>query len=152
MQSVHIITNVVIWNPAQAREHLNIWVYPMKIIPERRYAHYLMSTFLLREISIGVRAKAFNAGDIGRGLTQHVIQILTCNVHYIIYFDHAFENTCILWIFIFLEIFLRHVIQILTCNIQYIIVLSRIIVLNIWIFECTRWRLFQIFLEIFLNF
>ena len=35
-------------------------------------------------------------GDIGRGLIQHVIQILTCNVHYIIYFNHAFDNTCIL--------------------------------------------------------
>ena len=35
-------------------------------------------------------------GDIGRGLIRHVIQILTCNVHYIIYFNHAFDNTCIL--------------------------------------------------------
>ena len=35
-------------------------------------------------------------GDIGRGLIWHVIQILTCNVHYIIYFNHAFDNTCIL--------------------------------------------------------
>ena len=34
-------------------------------------------------------------GDIGRGLIWHVIQILTCNVHYIIYFNHAFDNTCI---------------------------------------------------------
>jgi hypothetical protein len=25
-------------------------------------------------------------GDIGRGLIRHVIQILTCNVHYIIYY------------------------------------------------------------------
>ena len=32
-------------------------------------------------------------GDIGRGLIRHVIQILTCNVHYIIYFNHAFDNT-----------------------------------------------------------
>jgi hypothetical protein len=38
-------------------------------------------------------------GDIGRGLIRHVIQILTCNVHYIIYFNHAFDNTCILWKF-----------------------------------------------------
>ena len=38
-------------------------------------------------------------GDIGWGLIQHVIQILTCNVHYIIYFNHAFDNTCILWKF-----------------------------------------------------
>ena len=28
-------------------------------------------------------------------LIRHVIQILTCNVHYIIYFNHAFDNTCI---------------------------------------------------------
>ena len=35
-------------------------------------------------------------GDIGRGLIRHMIQILTCNVHYIIYFNHAFDNTCIL--------------------------------------------------------
>ena len=35
-------------------------------------------------------------GDIGRGLIRHVIQILTCNVHYIIYFNHAFDNTFIL--------------------------------------------------------
>jgi hypothetical protein len=34
-------------------------------------------------------------GDIGRGLIRHVIQILTCNGHYIIYFNHAFDNTCI---------------------------------------------------------
>ena len=34
-------------------------------------------------------------GDIGRRLIWHVIQILTCNVHYIIYFNHAFDNTCI---------------------------------------------------------
>ena len=32
-------------------------------------------------------------GDIDRGLIRHVIQILTCNVHYIIYFYHAFDNT-----------------------------------------------------------
>ena len=37
--------------------------------------------------------------DIDRGLIRHVIQILTCNVHYIIYFNHAFDNTCILWKF-----------------------------------------------------
>ena len=42
--------------------------------------------------------------DIDRGLIRHVIQILTCNVHYIIYFNHAFDNTCILWKF---WIFLR---------------------------------------------
>jgi hypothetical protein len=42
--------------------------------------------------------------DIDRGLIRHVIQILTCNVHYIIYFNHAFDNTCILWKF---RIFLR---------------------------------------------
>ena len=36
---------------------------------------------------------------ISRGLIQHVIQILTCNVHYIIYFNHAFDNTCIFWKF-----------------------------------------------------
>ena len=34
-------------------------------------------------------------GDIVRGLIRHVIQIWTCNVHYIIYFNHAFDNTCI---------------------------------------------------------
>jgi hypothetical protein len=34
-------------------------------------------------------------GDICRGLIRHVIQILTCNVHYIIYFNHFFDNTCI---------------------------------------------------------
>ena len=34
-------------------------------------------------------------GDLGRGLIRYVIQILTCNVHYIIYFNHAFDNTCI---------------------------------------------------------
>ena len=33
--------------------------------------------------------------DIGRGLIWHVMQILTCNVHYIIYFNHAFNNTYI---------------------------------------------------------
>jgi hypothetical protein len=27
---------------------------------------------------------------------RHVIQILTCNVHYITYFNHAFDYTCIL--------------------------------------------------------
>jgi hypothetical protein len=35
-------------------------------------------------------------GDIGRGLIWHVIQILTCNVHYIMYFKHVFDNTRIL--------------------------------------------------------
>ena len=40
-------------------------------------------------------------GDIGRGLIRHVIQILPLNFHYIIYFNHAFDNTCILWIFFF---------------------------------------------------
>ena len=34
-------------------------------------------------------------GDIGRGLIWHVIQILTCNVHYIMYVNHVFDNTCI---------------------------------------------------------
>ena len=34
-------------------------------------------------------------GDIDRGLIRHVIQILTCNVHYIIYFNRTFDNTCI---------------------------------------------------------
>ena len=30
-------------------------------------------------------------GDIGWGLIRHVIQILTCNVHYIIYFNQWIE-------------------------------------------------------------
>ena len=34
-------------------------------------------------------------GNIGGGLIRHVIQILTCNVHYVIYFNHAFDNTYI---------------------------------------------------------
>ena len=34
-------------------------------------------------------------GDIGQGFIRHVIQILTCKVHYIIYFNHAFDNRCI---------------------------------------------------------
>ena len=45
-----------------------------------------------RESYITQRATGLR-GDIGRGLMRHVIQILTCNVHYIIYFNHAFDNT-----------------------------------------------------------
>ena len=41
----------------------------------------------------------YHPSDIGRGLIRQVIQILTCNVHYIIYFNHAFDNTCIFWKF-----------------------------------------------------
>ena len=32
--------------------------------------------------------------DIGRGLIQHVIQFLTCNVHFIIYFNHTPSMFC----------------------------------------------------------
>ena len=50
-------------------------------------------------------------GDIGRGLIQHVIQILTCNVHYIINFNHAFDNTCILLKFlIFLKLYVCYIV------------------------------------------
>ena len=41
-------------------------------------------------------------GDIGRVLIRHVIRIFTCNVHYIIYFNHAFDTTCIQIFTIFL--------------------------------------------------
>jgi hypothetical protein len=33
-------------------------------------------------------------GDIGRGLIRHVIQILTCNVHYIIYYIMIIFKQC----------------------------------------------------------
>jgi hypothetical protein len=39
-------------------------------------------------------------GDIGQGLILHVIQILTCNVHYIIYFNHAFVMYTLIFHFI----------------------------------------------------
>ena len=32
--------------------------------------------------------------DIGRGFTQRVIQILTCHVHYIIYFNQTSSIVC----------------------------------------------------------
>jgi hypothetical protein len=35
-------------------------------------------------------------GDIGRGLIRHVIQILTCNVHYIIFIIYLVVNTVVL--------------------------------------------------------
>jgi hypothetical protein len=52
-------------------------------------------------------------GDLGRGLIRHVIQILICNVHYIIYFNHAFDNTYILWKFWFFFLILKKKLKIL---------------------------------------
>ena len=51
-------------------------------------------TVLTREPYITPRANGLR-GVIGRGLIRHVIQILTCNAHYIIYFNHAFDNACV---------------------------------------------------------
>jgi hypothetical protein len=45
--------------------------------------------------------------DIGRWFIRHVIQILTGNVLYIIYFNHAFDNTCILCKFRIFRFFLK---------------------------------------------
>ena len=63
------------------------------------HTEYYMSKFVsdavsTREPYITPRATG-PRGDIGRGLIRHVIQILTCKVHYIIYSNHAFDNTCI---------------------------------------------------------
>ena len=71
-------------------------IYPL-------YTEYYMSKSVSHAVStrepyITPRATG-PRGDIGRGLIRHVIQILTCNVHYIINFNHAFDNTCILWKF-----------------------------------------------------
>ena len=65
------------------------------------YTEYYMSRFISHAVSprepyITPRATS-PRGDIGRRLIRHVVQIFTCNVHYIIYFNHAFDNTCILW-------------------------------------------------------
>ena len=56
-----------------------------------KYVSHAVST---REPNITPRATG-PRGDIGRGLIRHVIEILTRNVHYIICFNHAFDNTCI---------------------------------------------------------
>ena len=65
------------------------------------YIHYILIEYYIskfvshavstREPYITPRATG-PRGDIGRGLIRHVIQILTCNVHYIIYSNHAFDN------------------------------------------------------------
>ena len=74
-------------------------IYPL-------YTEYYMSKSVSHAVStrepyITSRATGPRV-DIGRGLIRHVIHILTCNVHYIIYFNHAFDNTCIQIFTIFL--------------------------------------------------
>ena len=48
----------------------------------------------IREPYITPRANG-PGNDIGRGLIRHVIQILTCNVHYIIYFNLVRDSSAV---------------------------------------------------------
>ena len=71
------------------------------------YTEYYMLKFASHAVSTRkpyiTPRSSDSRGDMGLGLIRHVIQILTCNVHYIIYFNHAFDNTCIQIFTIFLS-------------------------------------------------
>ena len=81
----------VIYTPTKVKHHLIF----LSIYTEYYMSKSVSHAVATREPYITPRATG-PRGDIDRGMIRRVIQILTCNVQYIIYFSHAFDNTCVL--------------------------------------------------------
>ena len=64
-----------------------------KVVATNSHGCYHMSKSVSHVIS-SRDSYTHPTGDIGRGLIQHMIQILTCHVHYIIYYNHTSSMVC----------------------------------------------------------
>ena len=100
----HICYNLL-YNNNFIKDGFSSWIkkisriFYINVIYHIIYTEYYMSKSVSHAVSTRkhylIPRATVQRADIGRGLIRHVIQILTCNVHYIIYFNHAFDITCI---------------------------------------------------------